>query len=174
MTQAVAPTLQLVYQAVNAFLTGVVPAAIPVMQGIDNRVPAPPATPGFVVFQALGKSRLRTAVDSWQGNAPTSLSVEQGMELTLQIDCYGPQASDWADMITTLWRDPYGCAALAPNCQPLYADDARMIPLVDSEEQYEERWSIDARLQYNPVVTPAQQFADIADITLVNVEEAYQ
>lgn len=174
MTEVVTPTLQTdVYPAVLAFLQGIVPAGIPVIQGIANRVPAPPTPPGFVLFQAIGKARLRTSIDTWTGDDPSTLSVEQGVELTMQIDCYGPNSSDWADMITTLWRDPYGCAALAPSCQPLYADDARMIPLVDSEEQYEERWSVDARLQYNPVVTPAQDFADVATIKLVDVNEAY-
>jgi hypothetical protein len=45
--------------------------------------------------------------------------------------------------------------------------------LVNGEEQYEERWIVGANLQYNPVVSTPQQFADTLEATLINVDEAF-
>ena len=170
----VTPGFQSVYAALVPFIIGVTGlAAANVVQGLPNRAAMP--LPGFVTIQGITRKRLATNVQTWDqvSNPPMSLAIEQDIELGIQIDCYGPISADWADMLTTLLRDEYGVNALAPNVTPLYADDARMIPLVDGEEQYEERWSIDAHFQYNPVTTVPQQYANVLDITLINVQEAY-
>jgi hypothetical protein len=165
-----------VYQALEAFLTGLFPSPpIPVIRGLPNRAAMPPTPPGFILVQALFGGRLRMAIDTFTvgGNAPpTEYTAEQGIELAVQIDCYGRHSGTWAAIISTLFQDTYGCNALAPNCQPLYCNEARMIPLVDEELQYEERWSLDAHVQFNPVVTVPQQYADGLELTLkdVNVE----
>ncbi|OYV48595.1 MAG: hypothetical protein B7X10_02855, partial [Burkholderiales bacterium 21-58-4] len=89
-----------------------------------------------------------------------------------QIDCYGPLSSDWAAMLSTLLRDEYACDAMA-GVQPLSADDPKMVALVDGEQQYEERWSITALLQYNPATVTPMKFFDAVDVGLVNVDETY-
>jgi hypothetical protein len=72
-----------------------------------------------------------------------------------------------------LWRDEYGCNMLNPEASPLYTDDARMVPLVTGEEQYLERYVLTAVLQTNPVTTVSQQFADTANVGLINVDSTY-
>ncbi len=174
MSDTITPSLQDAYTALVAFIVSV--TGLPesnVIQGLPNRAAMP--LPGFVTVQAIHTRRLRTNLGTWDETNPnpTVSSLEQGLELTVQIDCYGPASGDWANMLSTLLRDEAGCTALAPNCQPLYADEARMVPLVDGEGQYEERWSLDARIQMNPVTTIAQQFASAAHVTLIDVEERY-
>jgi len=176
MTVAVAPSQDLVYQSLVTFLTGALPAGVPVIRGLPNRAAMPQPVPGFVTMQLIGFNRLRWNIDTWDttNSAPTTETAEQGMEVRAQLDFYGASSADWAATAGTLLRDPYGVAALAPNVAPLYADDARMIQLVDSEQQYEERWSLDAHLQFNPVVTVSQTFANQpATIATINVNEAY-
>lgn len=172
---SVTPTLQAnVYPALVALIINVtgLPASN-VVQGLANRTSMP--LPGFVEVQGLFDSRLRTNIDTYdQTNpAPTTKTLEQGLKLTVQIDCFGPQSHDWANMLSTILRDEEGCIALAPSCQPLYADEARMIPLVAGEEQWEERWMVEANLQMNPVVTAPQQYADALELTLINVPEKF-
>jgi hypothetical protein len=108
--------------------------------------------------------------------------LDEGVELTVQIDCYGPEstdpaavgAEDWASILSATLRDEYGCAQLAPLLSPLWADEARMIPLVDGEEQYEERWSLDAHFQYDPITTIPQQYAATLDLEMIRVpQESY-
>lgn len=177
MTYTVAPSLQNIFPALQALIMQVTGLPLDrVLQGLPNRVALPTAGPGFVIMQPIYQARLRTNIDSWQEVSnpfPASISSEQGTELRVQIDCYGSASGDWAAMLSTLLRDEIGCNALAPYCQPLYVDDAKMAPLVDSEAQYEPRWTLDAVLQYNPVTTTPQDFMSTAEVTLINVDETY-
>lgn len=175
MSAVVAPLQVAIYTAIKAFIVSVLGTSVPVSQGLGNRVSIPQAAPGFVYMTIIDQQRLRTNIDTWDETnpAPTGLTAEQGMKVTCQIDCYGANAADWAAMLTTLWRDDYGCLAMAPNCAPLYADEARLIPLIDSESQYTARYSITAYLQYNPVTTFPMQFADVLNVNLIDVDEAY-
>jgi hypothetical protein len=47
------------------------------------------------------------------------------------------------------------------------------MPFIDGEEQYEQRYTISAHLQYNPQVTAPQQFANVASVTLIDVDQRY-
>lgn len=172
MSLTVSPNHDALYQAMEAFLTGVLPAGVPVIRGLPNRVAMPSPVPGFVLIQALSQSRLSMPVDTFVMGGdipPTTASVEQPIEVPFQIDCYGPSSGSWAATISTVFEDTYGFNALGPNCEPLYCNEARMIPLIDAEESYEERWSLDARVQWTPVATVAQQYASALDLTLIDV-----
>lgn len=174
MPATISPPLTDLYTAVKAFLVDILPVDPDfVIQGLGNRT-AMPAGP-CVVMTAILNGRLRTNQVTWDENdpAPTELTAEQGVQVTMQIDCYGSDSMDWAEIIATLWRDDYGCTALAPTCQPLFSDDPRQIPLIDSEMQYEARWLVSAQLQYNPVVSTPSQFADTLSVALVNVDEKF-
>ena len=113
---------------------------------------------------------------------PSSLTILEAIELGIQIDCFEPQststsvvgAEDWANMLSATLRDNYGCSFFeaqlgAGICDPLYADDARMVPFVDAEEQYEQKWSVDARFQLNPTTTIPQQYAAAVTLEMVEV-----
>jgi hypothetical protein len=176
----VTPLADDLYAAVKAFLVialGIAPAQV--IKGLGNRVSAPPGgstSASYVVMTQLTRARLRTNIDTFDDTnpAPVAISVEQGTEVMLQLDIFGLNAADQATIVTALWRDGYACAALAPVCQPLYCDEPRMMPLVDGEEQYEQRYTITAHLQYNPVVAAPQQFANaLGPLTVIDVDERY-
>lgn len=173
----VSPVQQDVYAVLQPFIatvTGLDPSVI--IQGLPNRVGMPPASPGFVTMQATRMPRIATDVDDWDQTSdivPEATSIEQSTEIVMQLDCYGADSGDWAVMLCALLRDEFGCAALAPTCQPLYTDDPLLAPLEDSEDQYEQRWTVISHLQYNPVITAPMQFADTLTIDVINVDEAY-
>jgi hypothetical protein len=167
-------TITGVYTALGAFIVAQLGlSAGQVIQGYPNRTAMPtPASAGFVVMSAISKKRLRTNIDNFAGTsspapAPGPVTSEQGQQVDVQLDVYGPSASDWADILVTLLRDNVACVALAPACQPLYADDPIRAPLINAEQQYEDRWIVTARIQYNPVVTTAQTYATALDINEV-------
>lgn len=173
---AVTPVQRDVYVVIKAFIvsvTGLDPSLV--IQGLPNRSAMPPASPGFVVFLLQRSKRLRTNQTTWDTLAddPTQVAIEQGTQLDMQIDGFGARSGDWAVMLETLLRDETGCNALGPTCQPLYADEAFEMPLTDDEAQYEQRWSLTATLQYNPVTTAPMQFADTLSIDLINVDVTY-
>lgn len=161
-----------VYAALGNFIVTALGLTVPfVVQGFNNRVPMPNGS--FVGMSAVLMKRLRTNVDTIGGPLgldPSSIAAEQGTEVDVQLDCYGPLAADWANILTTLLRDNVGCLALAPTCQPLYADDPIRAPLENAEEEYEDRWIVTARLQYNPVVTsPVQSATVVGPVNLVDI-----
>jgi len=165
-----------IYVAVKAFLvtvTGLDPALV--IQGLPNRSSMPPASPGYVTMQLTLGTRLNYNIDTWDATdpAPTAITSETHWKERIQVDFYGAAAGDWSRVFAGLWKDETACLALEPVCDPLYAHDPLLAPLDDSEQQYESRWTVEAFLQYNPVVSVPMQFADTLEVTLINVDEAY-
>jgi hypothetical protein len=176
---SVSPLLSAVMIKLRAMLLTVVPVGTQVLQGPLNLTAHP--TGSHIIFTPLFERRLRTNVAAYDdpGYPDTGTKgLEQGTELHVQLDFYAvgadkAPAAEWAAAVSTLFRDEYATAALAPEAQPLYIDDAKMAPLITGEEQYLARFVSTAVLQFNPVTTIPQQFADQATVALVNVDERY-
>lgn len=167
MTAPLTPVQDSIFIAVRAFILSLIDCEV--VQGLGNRVPTPKG--GYIAITAGRQTRLSTNVSS--DNGVDTRSVLKATAYALQIDCYGPLSSDWATIIETMWRDPYGCNALAPDMAPLYCDDPTNLPLVDGEDEYEQRWMISATMQFNPVVTVVQEFASALDLDLVSVDATF-
>ena len=181
MPLVVSPTQDDVLTAVRTLLLSIVPTGTIVLRGPVDRAAQPIAD--HILVTPVHRERLRTNL--YLDHAPPpgpdpngTVDMEQGTKLELQVDFYGETGGEsgpaaWMDAFTTVWRSEYAVDALAPTCSPLYADEGRMMPLVTGEEQYLERWMVRAFLQYNPVTTAPQEYADVLDVTLINVDERY-
>jgi hypothetical protein len=143
-----------------------------VVQGVVNRVAMPAG--GFVEMTPLVKSRLSTNVTSYpDGNTETN---QQFLDFTIQLDVYGANAGDWSSIITTAFRSDQACIFLdaqLPGIAPLYSEDARQLPLITGEDQYEAHWSIAIHLQFNPSVNDAQQSATVVTTAVIGVQAIY-
>lgn len=166
-----------IYTKVGTFIQtviGVDPSTgqtVTVVQGQGNRTPMP--NNPFVLMQGQATGRLGTNIDAWDPTLQTQATMQK-TRVKLQLDCYGPDSNAWATILSTLLRDYIGCAALAPTCQPLFTDPPFQGALIDGEEQYEERWTVMAYVQYNPVTTFAQQSATAVQVSVINVDERYK
>lgn len=95
-------------------------------------------------------------------------NVTRHTQYAYQVDCYGPSAPDWADIIAIAWRSLWACDQLngqganAPTTkaaiQPLYADEPQQLNIVNGEQQYEQRYMVKLYLQANQVVGLPQDF----------------
>lgn len=163
-------TVSAIYTKMRSFLQAfIVPAGIEVVQGLGNRVPPPRGA--YVAMTVLLQVQLAT--NERAHNSTTQIdTVTQSRRIDMQLDFYGPLSGDWAAIAAILLRDPVGCAALKAACQPLYTTDARQIPTVTGEEQYQQRWSVTAVLQFHPTATLTQQSADTmaADLIAADIE----
>lgn len=168
MTATVTISQDDVMTTLRSFIMGLI-TGCEVIQGLPNGV-APPVDP-FIQMTPLFFNRLST-------NIPTFVDVDDGIGLAaveqhvswaVQIDCYGPLSNDWAVILTTMLRDEYGVTTMAPDVAPLYTDDPKQLPIVDGEQNYEQRWMITAYLQYNPVVVIPMQFFNAVSVNLINV-----
>ncbi|KAA1013027.1 hypothetical protein FVF58_09560 [Paraburkholderia panacisoli] len=105
-----------------------------------------------------------------------SKSMLQATQVVVQLDLYGPGSADYAQILTTTFRDGYAVDQFASSgfdVAPLHADDANQMPLIDGESQYEERWTIRCTLQCNPSVTVPQQFASSLEASVISVQAQY-
>ncbi len=138
-----------------------------------NRAPMP--ANAFISISPAAQTRLATNRETYDGELGTRASMMQTQQ-AVQVDCYGPTSGDWANILLNLLRSAYGCDWFAQNndgvAVPLYADDsARQVPLVDGEDQYEQRWTFNCMLQFNPDVTLGEQFATkLGPVTLIDVD----
>lgn len=159
------------FTVLGDFLQGVVGTAVEVVRGQVNRVPMPQGD--CVVMSPGSSAALSTPTTSYTSTAKT---VKQSKQWTVQIDCYGAGANDRAQVISMLLRDSYACEQFAVSgleIQPLYAGEPKQLPLISGEQQYIERWTFDAVLQYNPRVSLPQDSATQLAIDVVNVDATY-
>lgn len=166
-----------VFTALRAFVLDVLPSigGDNVRQGQQNDVPMPPG-PDFVLLIAANRAALATTIRDYTppvdpipatGIRDTTRSTQVGV----MVNFYGPGATDNAQIFNQLFRDLYGCDFLRPHgVQPLWCDDGRQLPLVDSEKQYETRWMIQTLMQINPTISTSQEFADTLDLTIVEAD----
>lgn len=166
-----------VFAALKAFIHDVIPALTNdnVRQGQQNNVPMPPG-PDFVIMTPADRAGLATTVREYfppvdpapaTGTRETTRSTQVGC----YVNFYGPNATDNAQVFNQLFRDLYGCDFLRSFAvQPLWCDDGRQMPLIDSENQFVTRWMIHALLQINPTVSTTQEFADTVAVTIVEAD----
>jgi hypothetical protein len=177
-----APTLSLTESqtltALGNFLVAIMPAGTTVVVGQDNRVPAPTAD-NYIVMTPILKTRLATNLTAFTDGYPSNPQTRADMQptqVTVQIDIHGPLAADNAQVFTTLFRSSYGCDQFATSgfdVTPLYTSEPRQIPFVNEGRQVEKRYTVDANLHCNPVVTTAQDFADHLTVGVINVDATY-
>jgi hypothetical protein len=142
-----------------------------IVQAQDNRV-AQPVGP-FVTMTALNKPRLSTNTETWDSD-DNLVKDEASLKQGIQLDIYGPLSGDWAATISQMFRSQRACEFFeAYSATPLYNDDPHQAPLIDGEEQYEQRWTIDVYLQYNPTVSSPQDFADNVVVDIHEVDATY-
>lgn len=97
-------------------------------------------------------------------------TITQATKITFQVDVHGPNSADNAEVISTLFRDEYATSFFSDNgyagISPLYTDDLKQVPFINAEQQYENRWIIEAVLQADQTITVSQQFADRTSLAL--------
>lgn len=173
----VTPNQSQIDQTLRAFLLSVVPTGVECVRGQDNRVSEPvqngTVTGGdFCVFWPIARSRIETNVDNLDAIGLTQIYL-QPTEITYQIDVHGPNSADNVQAITTLFRDDYAVQNFVSSgfdIAPLYADEPRQVPFINAEQQLETRWSLDAHVQANQVLTTPQQSAQTLDVILIEAD----
>lgn len=159
--------------ALRTFLLSLNLAGTPdVIQGQANRVPEPTG-PDFIIFTPTYRRRLETNVETWAtapdpAPAPVAIAAGRGTEITVQLDIHGPNGSDNAQVIATLWRSDYACRAIDPAIfQPFFATDGQQMPFINAERQFENRWVMSVVLQANPIVSTTAAFADSVNVNII-------
>jgi hypothetical protein len=162
------------------FLISILAAGTEVVWGQDNRVPEP-TSDNFVVMTPTLRTQLETTLTLYSPATGNSTRTDvQPTRFTLQLDFHGTSAGDNAQVFTTLYRSSYACSfyeqdtTFPVDITPLYQSDPRQLPFINGEGQYEERWTIDAEMQVNPVITTIAQSATVATTGIIDVDATYK
>jgi hypothetical protein len=164
--------------ALRGFLLAVLPSGMEAVKGQDNRV-AEPVGDNFVVMTPILRDRLSTNIVTFTDGFPSNPQIRGDLEkvmATVQIDVHGPLAADNAQIIETLFRSDWAVDLFATygfDLAPLYIGQRKQIPFLDGEQQIETRWTMDACLECNPVVTNTQDFAASIEVEIVEVDATY-
>lgn len=150
-----------IYKEVRSYLIGLF-SYLPetVVKGYQNGSSLPD---NAIVMTILYERDLDVSANYYE-SMTDSTTVQQSVEVTMQIDFYGVGSGDKARKLTTLWRNIYTTQILK-CCQPLYAKSPRQMTYVNEKDQYEQRWSMDLLMQYNPYFEHEQNYINtIPDI----------
>lgn len=173
----VTPSEDDVFTALRAFLQTVLgdgtlgDDGFIVVAGQDNRVPEP-KNPNFIVFWPLRMPRLSTNSERLVSGG-LQATVTQSSQCVIQLDVHGPESFNNASIISTMFRSGFAVdffADIGDTIAPLYADDPRQAPFNSGEQQYENRYMVEANLQVNQTVTTVAQSANALSIGLVDVD----
>lgn len=180
MTVTVSATEDDALTALNVFVMGILPAGWVTTVGQHNRVPTPSGS--YVQMTPLSRERLSTnrkapvVFTSADGVTTSTQQILQPVRLTIQIDARGEGAADVIQTISTLFRDEYGVSvfrATGVPLVPLYTSSPRQLPLTTAENQYQDRWGLDADMQLNSILTITQETADELSVGLIEMDEKY-
>ena len=161
-------TVDQVFKSLGDFIKTLV--LCPIVKGQKNFVP-PPNGP-FIVMTQVGQNRLGTNEDSYD-TLTQNKTITRYTQYDIQLDFYGDGSGDRAGIVETAFRDEYGTENFGNLIQPLYCTDAKQMPLINGEQNYEQRWTIVASMQANLDVIVAQQSATQLSVTPVNVNVTY-
>ena len=105
--------------------------------------------------------------------AAGNVAITQPTAVTMQCDVHSEDLSDASDMaqvIATAMRDDLSVSYflnLGMRVTPLYAEDPRLVPFINAEQQWETRWVVDVVLQANQTISAPMQFFPSASVTIV-------
>lgn len=144
--------------------------SVPVVRGQGNRVPLPAGLGAdFVIITPLFQSMLAQPVSAYDD---LTVRVSVGMQWNLQFDFVGPNSQALSAIAMVPWRTPWGCDQIT-GISPLYTGDAIQSPLIGGEDQFEEKWRVDAAIEYVAMMTLEQQSALTLEIGLKSVDAFY-
>lgn len=164
--------------ALQAFLMDITGLTIDnVLVGQQNLTPMP--LHDFIIMTPLKQIGLSTNRVKYDDNGVYGEGKQLNQRSTqwpCQIDCYGENAADYAAIIGTLIRSDFACEWFRQNgnvITPLYCSDPHQTTMINGEQQYEGRWTMEFIGQFNPSVTTRQDFMDSITVGVIAADLKY-
>ncbi|GAN72111.1 hypothetical protein ASY01nite_13970 [Acetobacter syzygii] len=168
----ISPTESEIYKAVGQWLQSILPSGMAVVQGQQNRNAAP--CDPFAVMTIIGRERIAT--NGWTYDGESARTVTEQVQVTMQINLFGPASSNQMQVVTALWRDFEAVdffRSLNIPIAPLTTSTTRQLGFETGERQYDDLWTVDLTMQVTLTLTHPQQFATSIPIQLIEVDTTY-
>ncbi|HDI3034394.1 hypothetical protein G9G39_06850 [Cronobacter sp. EKM101R] len=94
-------------------------------------------------------------------------------QVDIQVDIYGDNAGDRAVAVETTFASDYAwnkIKSLDARLAPLYSSPAIQAPMINAEEQWEERYVLTLSLQAHITISLPQDYFDKAEISTEMVD----
>ena len=170
MAYNISLTTDSIYDAVHSFLVAVLGiAADKVVRAYQDNVPTPFPYP-FIYMSIRQNTRNSTNMSVY--NTVTSKStVGWSNILDVQLDFYGQDSMDSAQVVKGLFRDDYGVNFFeVSGLVPLYADEPMMSASEDEKGNFMVRNTMILHFNTHPNVVIPQDFFDNAEVVVKNAE----
>lgn len=143
-------------------------------QAQDNRVPI--STGEFAIITPLFFERLSTTREKYNdtgSTATSSVDLTHVRTTNFQVDFYGSNAGNNCVELETIFRNWYGYDQfmdINDKVAPLYCSNAVQTTLIDSEGQWQNRYTITLTLQVHIKSTVPQAYFEKVEHTLENID----
>ncbi|MFT9441037.1 MAG: hypothetical protein ABF593_04660 [Acetobacter papayae] len=168
----ITPTESDIYRAVRHWLLEILPDGMQVIQGQQNRNAAP--RDPFAAMVIIGRERIAT--NGWTYDGEATRTVTEQVQVTMQINLFGPASSNQMQMVTALWRDMQAVdffRASGIPIAPLTTSTTRQIGFTTGERQYDDLWTVDLTMQVTLTALLPQEFATSIPVSLTEVQTTY-
>lgn len=170
MAATLTPTDAQQFDAIWEWVTGLFDSSLSdqFFKGYQNVVATPYGS--YCVISRGTSVRLNQGERNYDatGTAGT-IGLVRRTQVQWQIDCYGEEGPDWADIISSTWKSITAADAFVIDASggmaPLYADEPQQMTIVNSEDQYETRYMAKLYMQVNQTVTLDQEFFTTVDVS---------
>lgn len=154
-------TQESLYVVLRSFILNV--TGIPhVVKSQGNRVPMPKGD--FATMTPMGTTGLSTAMVDYSDASGTG-STSRDTQWRCQIDFYGTSAADNCAALSTMVRSLYAADFFRDSpLSPLYSSEPLQTSMVNGEDQWEDRWTMDFIGQFNPAVIFPVDFIESATL----------
>lgn len=148
-----------------------------VVLGQENRLSMPDGN--FVVMTPINQQGLSTNRVTYSDNGIAGQgkqNSQRSAQWRCQIDCYGDKAENYATIIGTMIRSDYACDWFRANgnvMQPFYCSEPHQTTMINGEQQYESRWTMDFIGQFNAVITTPLDFMDNIAVNTIAADLKY-
>lgn len=151
-----------IFSAMRNYLNLLFPG-IEVIRTQVNNVPMPMGA--FITMNAVARKRVATNHRVWN-KADSTQESSMTTDQVIQLDFYGSGSAQRAQTFSTLFYDYHGYDNFPEKIKPLYCTDASQFALISAEENYIERWQVDAHLGIYATVISPQEYMTEAQISL--------
>lgn len=102
-----------------------------------------------------------------------AISYGEVRQADIQVDVYGDEAGSRAIALETIFRSQYAYDTLKEiddRIAPLYSSDVIQAPMINAEDQWQERYIITLSFQVHVTITLRQDYFDQAEISTRQVK----
>ena len=146
---------------------------IEIVRGQANKVPPPLGN--FCQLTEMGQFEIETPSVRYDRDNGAAIFYNP-CRLAIQVDLYGRRAGDFCRAILLIFRSEHTVSSLPSWLSPLYCSDGMQAALINSEMQYQDRWTFTAHFQFSPTISVPQSFAETLAINIfenVDTEISY-